>query len=62
MGKSKCNRCGKPFRADFEDGMKLLDGTLVHIWCRTAEEQLECMLSMTLEDANELCKEIEETE
>lgn len=46
-----CPRCQKGFRADGEDGTKLLTEEFVHDWCRTGEEHLEQMIGYKLEEA-----------
>ncbi len=45
----RCQKCNEPFREDFADGFKRLDGTLVDIWYRRTQEFFEAVLGRPLE-------------
>ena len=45
-----CPKCNKPFREGPEDSFTRLDGTLVHVSCRTFDEYFEALLGHALKE------------
>jgi len=43
-----CPKCNKPFREGPEDSFTRLDGTLVHVSCRTFDEYFEALIGHAL--------------
>lgn len=46
----KCPKCNKPFRKGHDDSFTRLDGTLVHISCRTFDDYFEALLGHALKE------------
>jgi hypothetical protein len=44
-----CLKCNEPFREGLEDSFIRLDGTLVHVSCRTFDEYFEALLGHALQ-------------
>ena len=45
-----CPKCDKPFREGLEDSFIRLDGTLVHISCRTFDDYFEALFGHALKE------------